>query len=249
VPRHKELRQPLDFSAELDGPAVILEERLRVPAAVHTLASFRKWAHSDRFPEHGRIDYLDGDVEIDLSPEDLYTHGVVKTAMAAVLHALVAEEDRGHVFVDRTRVTSPEAGLSAEPDIVVILWESLAAGRVRHVPSKEPGHYREIEGAPDLIVEIVSDSSVRKDTERLPRLYALAGVPEIWRVDARREDLRFQIFVLEAGAYRALEPDSEGWLLSPCLGRRFRPPLDLALSARPHHRLTIPANLFLAPFV
>jgi Uma2 family endonuclease len=33
--------------------------------------------------------------------------------------------------------------------------------------------------APDLIVEIVSDSSTRKDEERLPPLYARAGIHEL----------------------------------------------------------------------
>jgi Uma2 family endonuclease len=194
----------------LDGPAV------------RTLASFRRWCQSDRFPDRGRIDYLDGDIDVDMSPEDLYTHGAVKAALAAALHDLVAEEDLGHVFVDGARVTSPTAELSAEPDLVVVLWPSLDTGRARHVPGKTAGRVAEIEGAPDLVVEIVSDGSVRKDTDRLPRLYALAGIPELWRIDARGADLQFEILTLDAGRFRKLEPDGEGWTPSPVLGRRFR---------------------------
>ena len=79
-----------------------------------------------------------------------------------------------------------------------------------------------MEGAPDVVVEILSDSSVRKDLIRLPPLYAAAGVPELWRVDARKERLRFEILTLERDGYVRVKPDAQGWTRSPRLGRRFR---------------------------
>ncbi len=57
----------------------------------------------------------------------------------------------------------------------------------------ENDRYVELEGAPDLIVEIVSDSSVRKDTKRLPKRNWQAGVREFWLVDARRDPVVFRI--------------------------------------------------------
>jgi Uma2 family endonuclease len=103
--------------------------------------------------------------------------------------------------------------------VVVVLWESLESGRVRYVPAsrKGPGRYSAIEGAPDLIVEILSDSSDIKDTRRLPLSYAKAGVPELWLADARGRDMHFQILTLLDGAYRPVQPDSEGWFRSPVL--------------------------------
>jgi Uma2 family endonuclease len=223
----------------LDGPAVVFEGGFRIPAAAHALSSFRNWASSDRFPDRGRIDYLEGDVEVDMSPEDLYTHGAVKTAVAAELHAAVASGDLGHVFVDRARVTAPEAGLSVEPDVVVVLWESLEVGRVRHVPAsgKGPGRFAEIEGAPDLIVEIVSDGSVRKDTERLPLLYARAGVRELWRIDARGQRLLFEVLAWTSAGYQAVPPDADGRVLSPVLAARFRLTREPARYATWRYRL------------
>jgi hypothetical protein len=53
------------------------------------------------------------------------------------LFLLVAKPQRGYVFVDSTRVTSTAGDLSAEPGIVVTLFSSLAAGRVRQVPSAQ----------------------------------------------------------------------------------------------------------------
>jgi Uma2 family endonuclease len=157
---------------------ILLEDSIRIPPRATDFDEFRKWTTSHGFPDTGRIDFLAGSIDIDMSPEELHTHGVVKTAISAKLHEWIVEGDLGEVFSDRTRVVSPEVELSVEPDVVVVLWPSLVSGRVRYVPSRtNPDRSYEMEGAPDLIVEIVSDSSVSKDTRRLPRLYASAGVP------------------------------------------------------------------------
>lgn len=207
--------------------SVYTEQVPVLPAAAGGLAAFRRWAFSAEFPDHGRIDYLAGSVETELSPEDLHTHGPVKAAIAAVLHALIVERDLGQVFIDRARVSSAAANLSVEPDVLAVLWQSLESGRVRYVPRARGGPVRlarsaEIEGGPDLVVEILSDSSVRKDTELLPRLYALAGVRELWLVDARGEQPDLAMYTLESGAYREVAPDARGHLLSPLLGHTFR---------------------------
>jgi len=207
----------------MSSPAVIFEERLRVPAEAHDLDRFRRWAFSHEFPESGRIDFLGGDVEVDLGPEDLHTHGRVKSAISRFLEEAVGDEDRGEVFIDRARVSSRQGDLSVEPDVVAVLWESLESGRVRYVPAAggRRGRFWEIEGAPDLVVEIVSDSSVAKDTRRLPERYAAAGVPELWLVDARGEAIDFRILVLDRGAYRSTPAGADG-AVSPLLGRSVR---------------------------
>jgi Uma2 family endonuclease len=209
-------------------PSVIhLDGGLRIPAGVQDFEEFRRWSHSDHFPEKGRIDYLQGDLEVEMEPEDLFTHGTPKTAIACCLFALVVEADRGLVLIGRARVASPAAGLSVEPDVVVVLWESLTANRVRMVPKspQRPDRYVELEGAPDLVVEILSDASEGKDRKRLPQLYARAGIPELWLADARREILSFEIWTLGKAGYTRVPPDAPGpdaWTPSPLLGRRFR---------------------------
>lgn len=202
--------------------AVIVEDGLRVPSSAFTFAGFQRWLTAPDFPESGRIDYLAGDVEVDMSPEDVQTHAVVKAALARTLQEVVSEAERGEVYVDSTRVSSVWAGLSTEPDVVVALWDSFTSGRLRYVTGGAPGRTSAIEGSPDLIVEIVSDSSVKKDTERLPRLYAKAQVPELWLIDARGEKLSFRVYTLKEGAYAAVKPSVGGWVRSPRLGSSFR---------------------------
>lgn len=203
--------------------AIFVEENLKIPQDALSFQGFQVWAESEEFPETGRIDYLAGDVEVDMSPEDLHTHGIVKGAIYAALHFLVAGR-LGEVYVDRARVTSRFVDLSVEPDVVVVLWESLESGQVRYVSAaiQEPDRFSKMEGAPDVVVEVVSDSSEAKDFKRLPPLYAQAGVPELWLADARQGKVRFQIRSLQGGRYISIEPDAEGWIASPRLGLSFR---------------------------
>ena len=199
------------------------EENLRIPADAHTFEGFLRWLESDEFPESGRIDFLAGEIDVDMSPEDVGSHSVVKVAISTTLQVVVSQQDRGEVYSDRTRVNHP-TGLSVEPDVVVALWETFESGRLRHVPPADgdPERTVAVGGAPDLVVEIISPSSVRKDTKELPREYAAAGIPELWLVDARGSRLQFQIHALRDGRYVPVSSDSEGWSLSPVLGELFR---------------------------
>ena len=203
--------------------SLIFEERVEIPF-FPSLAEFRAWALSDDFPERGRIDYIGGRIEVDMSPENLFFHGSIKTEVVRVLANIVQSAGGGYLFSDRTRVSSPDADLSAEPDVVYLSAETIDSGRVRLVPSAsgEEDSYVELEGAPDLVVEIVSDSSVAKDTKRLPISYCRAGIAEYWLVDARRERLLFRIHARGADGYESAPVDGEGCHLSAVFDCRFR---------------------------
>jgi Uma2 family endonuclease len=202
---------------------VLFEERLRVPF-VNSLDEFRTWLRSDDFPEKGRIDYIAGQIEVDMSPEDIFSHGSVKTQVATTINARVLQLESGAVFIDSSRVTCPNADLSVEPDVVYLSHESVEARLVKFVPraSEAPERYIEIEGPPDLVVEIVSDSSVGKDTKRLPQKYFLAGVQELWLLDARKETLAFTIYVRDETGYSPATPNEDGFVQSPVLNARYR---------------------------
>jgi Uma2 family endonuclease len=204
--------------------AIIIEEQAVIPMDIRSLADFRRWATSDGFPERGRIDYLAGRIEVDMSPEAFFSHGGLKAEICGTLLLLVKRLDLGYLRTDRTRVSSLPADLSAEPDVVFLSHNSLAAGRVRLISrAGAPGEeYIEVEGGPDLVAEVVSDSSVKKDTERLPAAYFLAGVREFWLADGRREPFVFRIHRRGASGFEAVEPDAEGFISSAVLDCRFR---------------------------
>ena len=204
--------------------AIILEEQIEIPMSLRSLAEFRAWTATDAFPERGRIDYLAGRIEVDMSPEDLHTHGKLKTEIVIVLGRRVKDLHLGELYTDRARVSNLEANLSAEPDVVFVSDASLNRGRVRLIPRAAggPDRYLELEGSPELIVEIVSDSSVIKDTQRLPQAYFAAGVTEFWLLDARAADLVFRIHRRGATAYEPVDSDPQGHQYSAVLDAWYR---------------------------
>jgi Uma2 family endonuclease len=191
-----------------------------VPGWVTDRKSFLRWTKDESFPEFGRIDYLAGELWIDMSEEQLFTHNQVKLAFYVSLGRLTEEEELGRFFPDGARVTHPEADLSAKPDGVFISDSRVEQMRVRLVAGAQRGYVR-IEGGPDMVLEIVSDSSVHKDTVRLRQLYHAAGVREYWLVDAREEPPVFDILRHTAKGFAAT-PKQGGWVRSAVFGKAFR---------------------------
>ena len=203
---------------------LFLEHDFAVPMDVRTLDDFRHWALSDEFPESGRIDFIAGTIAIDMSPENAFTHSTPKNEIVRMLGNLLKEARIGYLFSDRMRCSSVAADLSAEPDVVFVSHEAMDSGRVRMIKQKGGGQgdFIEIEGPPDLVVEIVSKSSVAKDTKRLPKAYFKAGVAEYWLIDARRNELSSILYIRGKGKFVAQPHDRQGFQRSRVLKRRLR---------------------------
>jgi Uma2 family endonuclease len=195
---------------------------LSIPAHAHTLTGFRAWVTGDSFPERARVSFLDEEIIINRSPEELETHSKVRSEIGCVLLGLNKKTKMGEFYPNGTLVTNPAANLSTEPDATFLTWSTLESGRARLVPrTGKEGQFIEIEGTPDWVLEIVSDDSVGKDRRQLRDQYHRAGVPEYWLLDARRTDIDFQVLVRETSCY-APTSERDGWLASPLFGRRFR---------------------------
>jgi Uma2 family endonuclease len=200
---------------------VLLEgEAVRVPEWVNDLESFRRWTDDDAFPESGQISFLEGEVWIDMSKEQLFSHNQVKTEVTRVLASLVKEARLGRYFSDGAYLSNVAADVSNQPDSIFATTESFAQRRVIIVEGRMEGHV-ELEGSPDWVLEIVSRSSVEKDTEVLRRAYAGALVREYWLVDARGESLKFDVLRLNRGSYTAVRKRAS-WVRSDVFDRFFR---------------------------
>ncbi len=203
--------------------SILFDNRVRVPADVFDLASFRRWATSDDFPEEGRISFLDGQLEIDMSPEELASHVDPKGDVFGAIWAIIRERDLGKVYVDGARLTNEVANISNEPDLMFCSWETLESGRVSIVESV-PGteRYLEIVGAPDCVVEIVSKSSVSKDTRVLKKKYFQAGIDEYWLIDARKAEIDFQLLARGESGYEPVSADRQGYRKSSVFPLKFK---------------------------
>jgi Uma2 family endonuclease len=194
-------------------------EKLTIPTWVADLASFRQWAETDDFPEEGRICWLDGEVWADMSKEQIFSHVLLKSEIAAVLGRLVKAEKMGLFLGDGAMLVNVDVDFACVPDAVFVA----AAGfrdRVRLIEGKDGG-YVELEGSPDMVLEVVSTSSVHKDTVTLRRAYFEAGIREYWLADARKETLSFEILRHTARGYAAT-PKRGGWIKSAVFGKAFR---------------------------
>ncbi len=190
-----------------------IDNQLDIPPGIETLDAFRRWVHSDDFPDQGRIDWVGGKLEIEIAPDSVFWHSSPKTEIGTVIAHQVRSGDLGYVFIDKTRIVMPDVDLACEPDVVFISHTSIDDARIKFVQSQsspDKDSIREIEGPPDLVVEVVSDSSVSKDTERLFGDYDEGGVDEYWLVDAREAELSFQIYSRGPARFEPAATDDNG---------------------------------------
>jgi Uma2 family endonuclease len=196
---------------------------IRIPAdAAENLARFRAWTTSEAFPEKWRASFFHGEIVLEMSPEETETHNKVKGAVHYTLLNLSRKHRLGTVYVDGVQLSNKAADLSTVPDAIFIKRASFRSGRVRRVPRKGgTGEYTELEGTPDLVVEVVSRSSYKKDTRDLPGLYFRAGIPEYWLIDALGEEIEFKLLRRGNRQYVPVEPQ-RGWFTSSLFERRFK---------------------------
>jgi len=193
-----------------------------VPPSGMTLDGFNAWLYSQDFPERGRITFVDGRLIIEMSPERIDSHIRVKGEIGSVIARLVKQERLGEYYADGARFRNAAAGLSAEPDAAFASWDTLKSGKLEP-PKDRPqdGKHIELVGAPDWVCEVLSDSSVDKDTNVLFRAYHKSGVREYWLIDARGKEIKFRLFVWAESGYQAVEPRDD-WHVSAVFNREFQ---------------------------
>ncbi len=202
------------------APPIIISGLFHIPRGIGNLETFRDWVRSMECPGRARLAWLAGTLWVDLTMEQLYTHNQVKGAVGAGVWNLVTASGQGRYLPDGMMLSNTAAELCTVPDGLFVSYATLQSGRLRQVAGKYTGVV-ELEGTPDMVLEVVSDSSVAKDTGDLPELYRKAGIPEFWRIDARGPEARFEILRLtETGYVAAQEPD--GWWRSAVFNCSFK---------------------------
>ena len=175
---------------------------------------------SDASPEKGTVSYLAGEMCVETSKEQLYSHNRLKNEFARVLEGLARKKRMGEYFGDGVLLSNIEADLSSKPDGIFVLAECFRDGAVELIEGAQEG-YVELVGAPSMVLEVVSTSSVRKDCESLRELYWKAGIAEYWLVDARGDQLQFDILRRTSRGY-SVTRKSVGWIKSTVFEQSFR---------------------------
>lgn len=197
--------------------AIVIAEQARIPAGIEDHRSFRRWIYSGRFPERGKFSYFNDELWLDLSMET-DADNQIKLAISLALGNLILGQRLGRFYLDGMMLTNTRARLSTEPDGMFVFSQTMKSGRVK---LKKGGESLEVVGTPDMVLEVVSKTTVRKDTVILPGLYLRAGIPEYWLVDSRPEHFRFDIFRPGRRKYVASRK-SDGWIKSEVFGKSFK---------------------------
>lgn len=159
-------------------------------------------------PEGDRRELIEGDFYMAPSPSIWHQH--IAANLGTLLRAFVNINQLGVVLWAPVDVLLSR-GTVVQPDIVFV------SDKRRGIIKK---NY--IAGAPDLVIEILSPGTARKDKELKLRLYARYGVLEYWIVDPDRRSV--QVMVLGAQGYDTIRAYTSGAVESSVL-----PGLNLTL--------------------
>jgi Uma2 family endonuclease len=126
-------------------------------------------------PDDGfQYDMIDGVLE--LSPSGFFEHGNCQVNFGRLLGNFVQEKKVGKL-VTEVDIFLPDGGDVLRPDLSFILNQNLSIVK---------GH---IHGVPDLVCEVLSDSTRNRDLGTKADRYLLNGVKEYWIVDPAAKTL------------------------------------------------------------
>ncbi len=153
-------------------------------------------------PEDKRYELLDGELIMVSSPN--IQHQRAERELAFQVIGFVKRHDLGEVFFAPTDVILSDTDV-VQPDLLFVSRE-----RAHIIASNA------IYGAPDLVVEILSPSTARRDLTFKRRLYAKHGVKEYWQVNI--DDRSVTVLSLGNGDYEVAAVYGSGdTLASPVL--------------------------------
>lgn len=150
-----------------------------------------KLAYSEllAMPDDGnRYEILDG--ELAVTPAPTTRHQKISRRLHFILYQAIELTGRGEVYYAPTDVLLDEHTV-VEPDLLVVLRGGAASIEERY-----------ISGPPDLVIEILSPSTRRRDVLAKATLYARFGVPHYWQVDPEVD--RIELLALRDGAYETV---------------------------------------------
>ena len=129
------------------------------------------------FPEDGkRHELIDGDHYVTPSPNT--KHQTVSSNLHRILAGFIHNKQMGRVFAAPYNVVLSEADV-LQPDLVYV-----SASRSTIITESN------IQGAPDLVIEILSDSTRKTDEIVKRKRYETFGVQQYWVVDPVLEAIK-----------------------------------------------------------
>lgn len=179
--RIEKIRNP---QSEIHNPKSEIIQR-GISMAVAVLK--RKYTYQDYLntPDDIRYELIEGGLI--MTPAPIPRHQRISGRLEFELRKFVTENDLGEVFDAPTDIYLDDEDV-IQPDILFIPKE-----RLDIIGEKN------IQGAPSLAIEILSESTVYRDRVQKKKLYARFGVKEYWIVDPEEELM--EVYVLKDNTY------------------------------------------------
>src|SRR5262249_28637554 len=98
------------------GTGIEEDRRVSLPRWVTDINALRRWLDDNNLPEEARVWWLKGEVWIDMSGEQVFTHVGVKTEITIVFGGLIKRERLGRYFTDGLLLSNFAADISGKPD-------------------------------------------------------------------------------------------------------------------------------------
>jgi Uma2 family endonuclease len=156
------------------------------------------WRYEDyiRLPDNGmRYEVIEGDLYMSPAPRSI--HQRVMARLYGYLWEYLKHRPVGEAFFAPIDVILPDLATPVQPDLLFIANERLDIIKDKFV-----------DGAPDLIIEVLSPGNPALDRRTKFRVYAQAGVREYWIIDP--DGCTVEINVLRGQAYAPLGNFSPG---------------------------------------
>ncbi len=150
----------------------------------------KRWTYEEyyRLDDERRYELYHGELIPMQPPSPGSSHQREGGRLYRFLCDFVEKRNLGEIFIAPLDVILDDEN-TAQPDIIFVAKAN--AGIVQE---------RGIFGAPDLVVEILSPGSIRRDRYEKQALYAEFGIKEYWIVDRANKSL--EVLTLEGSQYR-----------------------------------------------
>lgn len=160
-----------------------------MPQPIHTT----QFTYEDYllFPEDGRRhELIDGEHYVTPAPRTI--HQRISFSLSGCLYTYLQQSKRGSVFTAPTDVVLSDVDV-VQPDLLYV-----CAARSSIITPNN------IQGSPDLVVEILSETSRKTDEIIKRKLYERFHVPEYWIIDPELETVKVYRFSA-ANTYERVE--------------------------------------------
>src|SRR4030066_711644 len=152
-----------------------------------TTTEKRKFTYEDylKTPDDKRYELIGG--ELLMTPSPVPKHQRISRKIEFMLEKFVTENDLGEIFHAPCDVHLDDENV-VQPDILFI-----SKDRLNIIGEKN------IEGAPDLAIEILSESTAYRDLIQKKKLYSRFGVKEFWIVIPG--EVSIEVYILKDNTY------------------------------------------------